>query len=56
MVPMITVNYAINEGRDIFSVPGNIDSINSEGCNRLIKSGAYIVSSYTDVLEILRFL
>ena len=48
---MITVNFAINEGRDIYSVPGNIDSGYSDGCNGLIKSGAMIVTSYMDVLE-----
>ena len=48
---MITVNFAINEGRDIFSVPGNIDSSYSEGCNSLIKAGACIATSFIDVLE-----
>lgn len=48
---MITVNFAINEGRDIFSVPGNIDSSYSEGCNSLIKAGACIATSHIDVLE-----
>lgn len=48
---MITVNFALNEGRDIFSVPGNIDSSYSEGCNCLIKAGATLVTDYMDVLE-----
>ncbi len=50
---MITVNYAISEGRDIFSVPGNINSLYSEGCNRLIKAGANIAIDEKEILEVL---
>ncbi len=48
---MITVNHALDQGRDVFVVPGNIDSINSTGTNELIKEGAKMVTSYKEVLD-----
>ena len=49
----ITVNTALEQGKDIMAVPGRINDINSIGCNLLIKDGAFILSSYKDVLDIL---
>ena len=37
---MVTVNFALDQGKDIYVVPGNIDNINYEGSNELIKDGA----------------
>ena len=37
---LITAEYAIEQGKDVFAVPGNITSINSEGTNELISDGA----------------
>ena len=51
---MITVNLALEQNKDIFSVMGNIDSPYSEGTNALIKDGAIPVTSYNDVLEFYR--
>ena len=48
---MITVNCALEEGRNVFAIPGNINSEKSYGCNYLIKQGALCVTSYTDILE-----
>lgn len=48
---LITVDFALEQGRDVFVVPGNINSINSIGTNDLIKQGAKIVTTYNDVLE-----
>ena len=48
---MITVNCALSQNKDIFSVMGNIDSPYSEGTNTLIKDGAIPVTSYKDILE-----
>lgn len=47
---LITANMAINEGRDVFAVPGNINSIYSNGTNNLIKNGAGLVRSHEDIL------
>ena len=48
---LLTVDFALEQGRDIFVVPGNIDSINSFGTNKLIKQGGKVVTDYIDVLE-----
>ena len=47
---LITVDFALEQGRDVFVVPGNINSINSVGTNELIKQGAKMITSYIDVL------
>ena len=46
---LITVDFALEQGRDVFVVPGNINSINSVGTNRLIQQGAKLVTHYKDV-------
>ena len=46
---LITVDFALEQGRDVFVVPGNINSINSVGTNDLIKQGARLVTTYEDV-------
>ncbi len=45
----ITVEQAIEQGREIFAVPGNIYSEVSEGTNALIKDGAVMVTGYEDI-------
>ncbi len=47
----ITVDEALEQGRDVFAVPGNITSKLSEGTNTLIKQGAIPVSNFEDVLD-----
>lgn len=48
---MITVGFALEQGRDVFSVPGNIDSQQSAGTNNLIRLGAKPVLTPADILE-----
>lgn len=48
---LITANHASEQGKDVFAVMGNINSINSVGSNNLIKDGAIPVTSYTDILN-----
>ena len=47
---LITVDFALEQGRDVFVVPGNINSINSVGTNDLIKQGAKLVTTYRDIM------
>jgi len=47
---LITVDQAMEQGREVFAIPGNISSRLSEGTNRLISEGATPVSDYTDIL------
>lgn len=50
---LITVDFGLEQGKDIFAVPGNIDSCNSEGTNELIKQGANVVIKSQDIIEVL---
>ena len=46
---LITVDFALEQGRDVYVVPGNINSINSIGTNDLIKQGAQLVTKAEDI-------
>ncbi len=47
---MITVSYALEQGKDVFAVPGPITSPNSHGPHQLIQEGAKLVNSVEDIL------
>lgn len=48
---LITANFALEQGREVFALPGNVNSLNSTGTNKLIKEGAKMVTSIEDILE-----
>lgn len=48
---LITADYALNQGREVYAVPGNINSIYSIGSNKLIQDGAVPIVVIDDILE-----
>lgn len=48
---LITADFALDQGREVFAVPGRIDSCKSEGTHRLLQQGAKLVHSVEDVLD-----
>jgi len=48
-----TARHAMEQGRDVFAVPGRIDTVTSEGCHDLIRDGATLVRRVDDLLDVL---
>ena len=48
---LITADFGLEQGKNIFAVPGSIDSVSSIGTNNLIKQGAQLVTCVNDILE-----
>lgn len=53
---LITVEWALEQGKDIMAVPGRVGDRLSSGCNRLIKTGAGIVTCKEDILEEMKYM
>lgn len=48
---LITADIGLEQGKDIFAVPGRVGDRLSQGCNNLIKMGAYLVEEPADILQ-----
>lgn len=50
---LITAEFEIEQGKEVFAVPGDINREQSEGCNLLIKDGANVVTSSQDIIYVI---
>lgn len=50
---LITVDCALEQGKDVYAVPGRITDSQSRGCNALIKNGAFLLEDAKDILDAL---
>lgn len=48
---LITVEFALEQGKNVFAVPGNINSYMSKGCHKIIKEGAKLIDGIEDILD-----
>ena len=50
---LITARCAMEQNRDVFALPGPVDSRNSRGCHALLRDGAILVETVDDILDAL---
>lgn len=48
---LITAGFALEQGRNVYAIPGNINTQNNKGSNNLLKEGAKLVTKVEDILE-----
>ena len=53
---LITANLAMDQGKDVYAVPGHVDNPQAKGCHQLIKQGAKLTEDFNDILDDCDFL
>ena len=53
---LITAKHALYQGRSLFAVPGKVGEANAEGCNKLLREGASVVTTANDILSVFEFI
>ena len=48
---LITAQFAVDQGRQVFAVPGRVDQVESAGCNNLIREGAILTRNAGDIID-----
>lgn len=48
---LVTARLAVEQGKEVFAIPGSIHSLQSRGCHALLREGAKLVESVQDILE-----
>jgi len=49
---LITAQFGLDQGKEIFAVPGNVMSDLSDGCNKLLKDGAHVMTTAQDIFDV----